>query len=384
MKGHIRKRGKESWALVIDLGRDSGGKRKQKWHTIHGTKKDAQRELRRLLTSLDEGIYVEPTKITVASYLNTWLDHVRVKVGTKTYSRYAEICRRHLEPAFGHLLLTKLQPLHIQEYYSVALQSGRLDGRGALSTQTVLHHHRVLRGALQCAVKWNLLVRNPADATELPQPDKKEMRALDESETATLLKAAQGTRLYIRILLTVTAGLRRGELLGLKWNDIDFKRGKLSVRRAVEQTRSHGVVLKTPKSKKSIRTIALLPMAVEALQRHRLDQKKEKLLMGPAYQDEGLVFPQANGTLWKPDSFTKTFIRLAQRSGVGKLRFHDLRHSHATQLLRQGVHPKIVSERLGHSSVGITLDTYSHVLPGMQEDAANKLETALRSAIENC
>jgi integrase len=383
MKGHIRKRGKNSWGIVIDLGRDAGGKRKQKWHSISGTKREAQAELTRILHQLGEGTYIAPNKMTVSQYLKHWLEnYAEQNVATKTYVRYDEICNKHLIPALGHLQVKKLQPLHIQEHYTQAMKAGRLDGKGGLSPQTVLHHHRVLSEALKQAVRWQIIVRNPAEAVEPPKPIRQEMRALDESETAILLEKAEGSRLYVPILLAVTCGLRRGELLGLRWKDVDLDKASLSITQAIEQTRKYGIHIKQPKSRKSIRTVALLNITVDALRTHQIEQKKERLLIGPDYEDNGLVLPRHDGAIWKPDLFTAAFRRFAKDVGLGHFRFHDLRHSHATQLLKQGIHPKIVSERLGHSTIAITLDTYSHVMPGMQEDAASKLNEALQTAIQ--
>ena len=382
MQGHIRQRGKRSWAIVLELGRDTSGKRRQRWYSGHRTKKDAQRELARLLHTLHSGAYVEPYRATVAEYLEQWLkDYAKTNVTAKTFERYAEIARLHLVPNLGHYALSKLHPLHIVAYYTSALQTGRRDGRGGLSAQTVTHHHRVLHGALQQAVKWQLLARNPADAVEPPRSQRKEMCALDEPETARLLNAAKGTRLYMPILLAVTTGMRRGEILGLRWQDLDLTTSMLSVRQSLEQTKAR-VAFKQPKTVKGRRVIALPQITVEALHEHKKEQAKQRLLLGPDYRDHGLVLANVDGTPWAPNSFTSSYRSLVARLGLAQIRFHDLRHTHATQLLRQGVHPKVVSERLGHSSIGITLDVYSHVLPGMQEDAARRIDVALRTALQ--
>jgi len=381
MKGHIRQRGEKSWAVVLDLGRDAGGKRRQKWHTVKGTKKDAQRELARLLHELNTGAYVEPTAMTLAVYLDRWLhDYAKSNVSPKTYERYEEIVRLHLKPALGHVQLSKLQPLQIARYYSDALVSGRADGGGGLSARSVLHHHRVLRSALHQAVKWLLLPRNPADAVDPPRPQNREMKALDEEATATLLRAAASTRLSLPVMLAVTTGLRRGEILGLRWEDIDFQSATLAVRQSIEQTRE-GLRFKQPKTVKGRRVVALPSLAIEALKQHRAKQAATRLALGGGYSDNDLVCAREDGTPWPPDALSTAFVGLVRKAGVPVVRFHDLRHTHATQLLRQGVHPKIVSERLGHSTVGITLDVYSHVLPGMQEEAAMRTDVALRKAL---
>ncbi len=381
MKGHIRKRGKSSWEIIVELGRDLHGKRQQKFHTVRGTKRDAQRELNKILSEIDNDDYVEPHKLTVAQFLEQWLVHIEPRVRAKTYHRYQEIVRRHLVLAIGGLLLRNLGSSHIEDMHAHAMKEGRLDGTGGLSKRTVRHHHRVLRDALNWAVSHRprLLSNNPTNEMKHPKADDPEIRALSDAETVALLRTAESTRLYLPIMLAVTTGLRRSELLALRWQDVDGT--TLRVRRTVEQSR-RGVCFNPPKTKKGKRSIALPSVTVEALRRHRIEQKELRLLLGPDYEDSGLVVCQPNGRLWLPDNFTAAYRRLVRSTDLGDVNFHCLRHTHATQLLRQGVNPKIVSERLGHSSVTITLDIYSHVLPGMQEEAADKVDAALRAALD--
>jgi integrase len=381
MKGHIRKRGK-SWAVVLDLGRDASGKRHQKWHAVPGTRRDAQRELARLLNEINTGAYVEPSRMTVGEFLDRWLaDYAKPKVSPKTHERYKEMIDGHIRPALGAYLLPKLAPLQIQAFYSRALAKGRKDGKGGLSAQSVVHFHRLLHKAFAQALKWQLLARNPIQAVEPPKAERQEMRALDEAETAGLLSLLGETRLYMPVMLAVTTGLRRGEILGLRWNNVDLATATIMVVQSLEQTKG-GLRFKSPKTHRSRRSIALAAMTVEALRSHRAKQAEERLALGPAYEDNDLVCPRPGGAPWPPDMFSTTFAAFVRRSSRSRFRFHDLRHSHASHLLRAGVHPKIVSERLGHSTVGITLDTYSHVLPGMQEDAVRLLEVALAVAIK--
>ncbi len=384
MKGHLKKRSQRSWSVVIYLGHDPAtGKDRHKWHTVHGNKKAAERELTRLLRELDTGAYVDTARVTVKEYLGRWLqDYARVNVAGKTFERYTAIVNHHLAPALGSLPLAKLQPLHIQGCYSQALQGGRRDGReGGLSPQTVLHHHRVLRQALQQAVRWQLLARNPADAVEPPRPQPQEMRALDEAQTAWLIDAAQGTRLYIPVLLAVTTGMRRGEILALRWRETNLVSGTLSVCRSLEQTKA-SLTFKEPKSRHGRRVLSLPQMTVDALQEHRGRQDERKTLLGTDYQDNDLVCCREDGTVWPPSAFTSAYRDLLRRRGMKPVRFQDLRHSHASQLLRAGVSPKVIAERLGHARVGFTLDVYSHVLPGMQEEAARLVDAGLGSALE--
>ncbi len=314
MKGHLTKRSNGSWSIVIDLGRDPAGKRKQAWRTVRGTKKQAQEELTRLLHQMQTGVHVEAHRLTVHEYLERWLQaYAKPNLAAKTYLRYAVICRGHLIPALGNYPLVKVSPLHIEECFAKTRERGRLDGKGALSEQTLLHHHRVLKLAMKTAVKWRLMVRNPADAVEAPRPDRHEMRALDERETVKLLDAAKGTRLYVPLLVTVTTGLRRGELLALRWQDVDLTRGVLTVRQTLEQTPGC-LRFKKPKTRKSTRSISLLTLTIEALRTHEIAQKKLRLMIGPAYEDNGLVFPRDDGAVWPPNGLTGLYFKLVKKA----------------------------------------------------------------------
>ena len=330
----------------------------------------------------DTGEYVEPSKLTVADYLGPWLaDYAKPNTSGKTYERYDQIVRTNLNPALGHHPLTKLQPLHIQEFYSTAMTSGRRRGDGGLSAQTVLHFHRVLHAALGQAVRWQILIRNPAAAVEPPRPQRKEQRVLSEEDTAKLLHLARGTQLWIPVVLAVTTGMRRGEITALDWPHVDLDAATLTVVRSLEQTKGK-LTLKIPKTAKGRRVIALPSVAVDALRRHKADQGRQRLRLGAAYEDQGLVCARPDGTLWSPGAISSAFQDLMRKAAIPRIRFHDQRHGHATQLLRQGEHPKVVSERLGHTTVAITLDTYSHVVPGLQEQAARRLDEALRKAMK--
>jgi integrase len=381
MRGHIRRRGTRSWAVVVDLGRGPDGKRQQRWHSVKGSRADAEGALVRLLRSLQTGEYVEPSKLTVKFYLERWLaDYAKPNTSGKTYERYSEIVNANLMPALGHHKLTKLQPLHIQAVYTEALKRGRRSGKGGLSPRTVLHIHRVLHQALNQAVRWQLLIRNPASAVEPPRPQSTEMQVLTETQTARMLALAGGTDLYVPILLAVTTGMRRGEILALTWQDFDPKSGHLTVTKSLEQTKE-GLTVKAPKTAKGRRTIPLPAITVQALKRHKAEQGRRRLRLGGLYQELGLICAGSSGSHQEPDSFSQRFQIFLKRTDLPRIRLHDLRHTHATQLLKQGVHPKVVAERLGHSSITITLDTYSHVVPGLQEDAARQLDRVLKKAI---
>ncbi|WP_264047950.1 site-specific integrase [Methylobacterium flocculans] len=381
MKGHIRERSPGRWAIILDAPDPEGGKRRRKWHSFTGTKREAQKECARLITEMQGGDYVEPGKETLAKFLDRWLDHMRSQVSPRSHERYTELARKNVVPLLGSVVLAKLRPEQISAAYSKALVRGRRDGSGGLSPRTVHHMHRILRQALSQAVKWRVLARNPADVVGGPKVEKTKMRALDTHETAQLLAHFRQTRMFTPVLLGALCGLRRGEVTALRWRAVDFAAGQLAIVESTEQTHG-GTRAKETKSGRA-RRVALPTIVVEELRRQRVRQAEELLKLGVRLTDDDHVFAQADGMPVQPNSLTHEFTRiLAQSSSLPRIRFHDLRHSHATQLLSSGIHPKIAQERLGHSSIGITLDLYSHVMPGMQEDAAAKVDAAMRAAID--
>ena len=372
MQGHIRKRGKSSWEVVINLGRDAfTGKRRQFFKTVRGTKRDAEALLVQLLHQRDTGIDAPPGKATLGQFLDRWLqDYARPNLAPKTYRRYEQLVRVHLAPAIGAIPLTKLRPAHIQACYGRVREGGR-------SARTALHCHRVLKEALGHALRMQLISRNPAEAVKPPRPERYEIPSLGPDELARLLDAADATPYGALVHTAVMTGLRLGELLGLRWQDVDLEAGLLGVRQTCQWLPRRGFIFQQPKTARSRRAVALSPETVRRLCQHRQRQLEERLALGPAYRDQGLVFVNAIGAPLHPNTLRDAWLRIVKAASLGGIRFHDLRHAHASLLLQQGVHPKIVSERLGHSGVGITLDTYSHVLPGLQAQAAAGLDRLL-------
>lgn len=284
---------------------------------------------------------------------------------------------KHLVPALGAVSLAKLQPVHVQGYYGDALKSGRRNGKGGLSAQTVRHHDRVLNVALKRARALRLIATNPIEDVSRPKVERAELQVLEPDETARLLATASTTRVYVPTFLALATGMRRGEVLALRWSDVDLKGGTLQVVQSLEVT-DDGLRFKPPKTRRSRRTITLPASVVEVLSDHKARQAEERLQLGLGKDERGLVFAQVSGEPVNPDNFSNEFKRVAKRAGVRPITFHGLRHTHITNLLREGVHPKIASERAGHSSVAITLDTYSHVVAGLQEDAALRIDASLR------
>jgi integrase len=381
--GHIRERSPGSFELRYALGTEPAtGKRRIATATLHGTKKEAERELRRLLRTVDTGEHVDPTRITVRQWFGTWLDAIRAEVAPKSAERYGEIVNNFLVPALGNLPLAKLAPVHIQDAYSALAAGGRRDGKpGGLSPRTRRHIHRILSTALARAVEQQLVARNACDAfrKRLPKVERREMATLTAEQSRRLLAALRHTRVYWPVLMALATGMRRGEILALRWRSVDLDRGSVRVVESLEQTKA-GLRAKAPKSEKA-RAITLPAFAIGELRRLKHEQAEELLKLGVRQAGDTLLCARADGEPMQPRSLTHEFTRLVGRlKDIPRVRFHDLRHSHATQLLLAGVHPKVAQERLGHSTIAVTLDLYSHVSATMQEDAAAKIDAAFRGA----
>jgi integrase len=339
--------------------------------SVKGTKKDAEKRLSELLSQLDNGVYVKPGKSTLADFLKLWLrDYAKPNLSPRGFERYESIVRVHLTPSLGNTSLVKLRPEHLQKYYTDKLTSG-------LSARTVRYHHVVLHIALKTAVKWGLLSRNVADAVDPPRIRNTEINTWDEDDIIRFLNTAKDTPYYALFHTALFTGMRRSELLALRWQDIDFIYGHISVSRSLHHLNDGSYVFTQPKSAKSQRIIALSPSAIIALKEHREKQKLEKIVQGISLSDYDLVFSHPDGKPLRPNTVSRAWATLAARAGLRVIRLHDARHSHASLMLKQGTHPKIVQERLGHSTISITLDTYSHVVPGLQEAAANRFDEAI-------
>ena len=388
-QGHIRQQGKGSWELKFDLGRDPlTGKRITKYATFRGTKRKAQEELTRLLAHRNEGSYVDPTKMTLAAYLHHWLAaDIDRRVAARTAIRHRGIVEKNIIPRLGHVPMRKLTAVHIEAFEAELQREGWVKSRRqsrpapieklGLSAQTVQHIHRTLSQALSHAVRLGVLLKNPAAQVKPPRPERREIKILGKDEIGTLLQAAKGTLLYLPVLVAVTTGLRRGELLGLRWSDLDLKAGTLAVNQSIERIKGK-IAFKAPKTKTSRRSITLPTVTVQALQEYRAAQAEERLKLGLGRDSRGLVFTRADGEPQDADSLTKAFARLVAATKVTPITFHGLRHTHISHLLMDGVHVKVVSERAGHANVNITLSVYAAYIPSMQADAALRVDAWLR------
>lgn len=380
MNGHLKERSPGHWAIVLDVPDPVTGKRRRKWHSFKGTKRGAEIEKSRLITALKGGTYLEPNKTTLAVFLDRWLDHMKAQVSPKTHERYSQIVKNNVIPTLGATVLTKLKPAAIADAYAKALAGGRRDGKeGGLSPRSVGHMHRVLKEALGQAVRWELLHRNPCDAVDPPKVEWSPMATYDLSQTAEMLEMLRDHPIYMAAALAVLCGLRRGEICALRWRNVDLATGQISVVESLEQTKA-GLRFKSPKNGKG-RTVAMAPTIVDELRAYRLQRVQDLLKLGLKLSDDDTVLAGLDGSITTPIWVSQQWARAIAKTSLPRLRFHDLRHAHATHLLARGINPKIASERLGHSKVGITLDLYSHVIPGMQEDAAAAVDDALKAAI---
>ncbi|HEX9131119.1 MAG TPA: tyrosine-type recombinase/integrase [Ktedonobacteraceae bacterium] len=361
-EGSVYQRKDGRWSASLYL---ENGKRK----TVYGrTRKEAYEKLQKTLLEQRQGLLATGPKQTVKQYMEYWLEHVhKQSLRLNSYVKVRELLDLHILPALGHLQVQKMTIQHIQAFYS-GLQE-------KLSASRVRFIHSTLHSALDDAVRTGLVAKNVCDSVTLPRLVKREMQALTPEQARRVVEAAQGGRMEALLLLALTTGMRRGELLGLKWEDItlDEHNGSLQIRRSMTRVAGHGVVTSEPKTASSKRKIALSLYVVGVLKEHRVHQLEMRLKAGSKWTEHDLVFCNVYGNFLHPARLYLLFHKVLADAGVPHIRFHDLRHSAATILLSMGVNVKVVQEILGHSRISMTLDTYSHVLPGMQEEAVEKI-----------
>jgi len=373
MRGHIRQKGNSSWQIQVYAGIGPDGKYRRHFETIHGRKSDAQKRLNELLVSLEKGIYTPPGRLTVAEHLRNWLEgYVKTSCGMRTLDGYQSIVECHLIPALGQLQLKHLHPQVIQAYYGKACER--------LSARTVHKHHRLLSQALKYAVRQGYLGRNPCDLVDPPSWKGKTMRTLTPSEVEVLFDTAKDSYYYPVYYTAVSTGLRQAELLGLRWRDVDLDMLSISVAQVLYKRR--GVCqFKEPKTSHSRRRVAMTPKLALFLREYRAERERLYQQLGKELTLDDLVFTSVAGKPIDPCVLTHAFTRMARQAGLEGVRFHDLRHTFASLMLLRGAKPKVISEALGHSSVAFTMDVYSHIIEGMQEDAMALLDEVLPPGI---
>lgn len=389
MAGQIINRGNDTWLVRIFTGRDAQGKRRYLNKTIKGKKKDAEAYLSKTQTAISTGTFVEPSTLTVDDYLNKWLQTAaRPRVTERTYTSYEWLLKNYVRPAIGEKRLSDLRPLDIQSLYnrmaSPKLKEGEDTQPGityglGLSARSVRYTHSVLSSALKQAVRWNMLARNPCEVVELPRHKRREMQAFSPEEAARFLKAASENAHGTLFAFALATGMRPEEYLALKWSDIDLQKGAATVQRALIWRKGGEWYFGEPKTTRSRRTVPFPASILAALLEHKRRQGAERLKAGAAYQNNDLVFAMRDGRPILLRTLDRLHFKpILKRAKLSvSFRLYDLRHSCATLLLAANEHPKVVSERLGHANITLTLDTYSHVLPSMQQAASEKLESIL-------
>jgi integrase len=371
MSGHVVKREK-SWSVVLELGKDENGKRKTKWRGGYPTKREALKALTKYNHELNTGTYIEETDMTTGAWLDEWL--AKWSPHLKPYTRRGrEFVVTQIKAEIGNVPLRKLSAQHIQGMVNKFQTVGSNANRGPLAASTIGKHMTCLSAAMNKAADLELIRRNPCRAVVRPRIEREELSVLESDEVQRLLRESRQEPFFMQVLLAITTGMRRGEITALRWQDVDLEQGALLVRRNAVQLAKGEVVFNETKTSKP-RVIALPAFVVAELRKHRTIQKEQRLAAGNRWQDGDLVSCTPLGGVLKPEWLSERFGYFAKAHNF-PVTFHGLRHSHASLLLAQGVHMKVVQERLGHSKIGQTMDLYVHTCKGMQEDAARGLES---------
>jgi integrase len=362
-EGSLFKRKDGLWVAQVTME----GKHISKYFKLQSK---ASKWLHNIRTQIQDGLTLAGEQTTLKDFLEQWLRAYASSVRPNTFRSYAGVIHHHILPALGNIKLKDLRIDQIQILYNNETANG-------MSPKMVQYIHSVLRRALNFGLRWGLLVRNPAIGAIRPKSSKVEMKTLNSDQVRVFLSAAKGTRNEALFWVAVSTGLREGEILGLKWSDLDWKTKHLQIKRQVQRLKGEGLVLVEPKSSAGKRMVVLSSATMAVLQKHLNYQQDEKLIAKNNWQENDLIFPSTLGTPLDPSRMNKDFKNTLKKAGLPDIRFHDLRHTAATLMLQQGTHPKIVQERLGHSDISLTLNTYSHVLPSMQEEAAEKMDEIL-------
>jgi integrase len=369
MKGHLQRRG-ESWRFKYDIGPDAAGNRQVRYVTLKGTKAEAQKAAAKILATVATGAHVDPSTETVRDFVERWLtDWANDNVSHKTWTRYAELLRRHLCARFGAVAIQKLKPADLQTLYAGMARNG-------LADRTRQHMHRVVHTMLKHALQWGVVARNVASMVDAPRVRATEIKILSPEELQRVLGALRGKSFYPIVAVMLGTGLRRGEALALRWQDVDLDGGRLRVERAIEQTKRGGLVFRQPKTRHGRRTVTLAPSTVAVLREHRKEQLEQRLFLGLGkVPEDGLLFTSFDGSPYLPSTLSVQWSRAMQAAGL-KQTLHSLRHTHASALIAAGLDVLTISRRLGHGSPAITLNVYGHLLKP-DDRAAMVIEKAL-------
>ena len=392
MAGSIEKRGKNSYRLTVSEGFDLDGKPMIHRKTVHGTKKDAEVELAKFVTEVQNGLVIDGKSLKFSEFTEIWKrDYGSKELAPSTYKRYCRMLETRLIPYFGHFYITKIKPTDIMKFYDLLEKDTQLvrkkgnngsKTKKPLSGKTILEHHRLLRAMLHKAVYWQLIVANPAERVQPPKARKPKRRSYDDEQTKILLEnlellSSEDTKYKVAIILTVFTGVRLGELMGLEWQDVDFKNGIISINRSSQYLADMGVFTKVPKTESSIREIAIPEFIISLLEEYKLWYEEQKSIYGELWANSDRLFVQADGKPMHPSTISKWFVKYVGQIGLPVINFHGLRHTNASLLVAQNIDIAVISARLGHAQISTTLDFYVHPLLSHNRKAGYALENLL-------
>ena len=392
MAGSIEKRGKNSYRLTVSEGFDLNRKPMIHRKTIHGTKKDAEIELAKFVTEVQNGLVIDGKSLKFSEFVDVWKrDYGSKELAPTTYKRYCRMLETRILPYFGHFYINKIRPTDIMKFYDLLEKDTQLvrkkgnngsKTKKPLSGKTILEHHRLLRAMLHRAVYWQLIVSNPAERVQPPRAKKPKRRSYDDEQTKILLEnleklTVEDTKYKVAIILTIFTGVRLGELMGLEWQDVDFRNGIISINRSSQYLSDMGVFTKVPKTESSIREIAIPEFIISLLEEYKLWYEEQKSLYGELWTNSDRLFVQADGKPMHPSSISKWFVKYVGTIGLPVINFHGLRHTNASLLVAQNVDIAVVSARLGHAQISTTLDFYVHPLLSHNRKAGYALENLL-------
>ena len=392
MAGSIEKRGKNSYRLIVSEGYDLHGKPLIHRKTVHGTKKEAEVELAKFVTEVQSGLVIDGKALRFSEFVEIWKrDYGSKELAPSTYKRYCRMLETRLLPYFGHFYINKIKPTDIMKFYDLLEKDTQLvrkqGNNGAktkkpLSGKTILEHHRLLRAMLHKAVYWQLIVTNPAERVQPPKARKPKRKSYDDEQTKILLEnleqlSIEDTKYKVAIILTVFTGVRVGELMGLEWQDVDFKNGIISINRSSQYLADMGVFTKVPKTESSIREIAIPEFIISLLEEYKLWYEEQKSIYGELWTNSDRLFVQSDGNPMHPSTISKWFVKYVGQIGLPVINFHGLRHTNASLLVAQNIDIAVISARLGHAQISTTLDFYVHPLLSHNRKAGYALENLL-------
>lgn len=392
MAGSIEKRGKDSYRLVCTAGYDLNGKIIKHTKTIHGSKKNAQIELAKFVAEVQNGLVIEGKSLKFSEFTEIWKrDYGSKELAPSTYKRYCRMLETRLLPYFGHFYINKIKPTDIMQFYDLLSKDTQLvrkkGNNGAktpkpLSGKTILEHHRLLRAMLHKAIYWQLIVSNPAERVQPPKAKKPKRRYYDDEQCKYLLESLEELgqdeiKYKVAIILTIFTGVRLGELMGLEWDDIDFKSGIISINRSSQYLADTGVFTKTPKTENSIRDVAIPDFVLNLLEDYEIWYKEQKKIYGELWINSNRLFVRADGKPMHPSTISKWFVRYVGQIGLPVINFHGLRHTNATLLISQNIDVAVVAARLGHAQITTTFNFYVHPIISHNRKAGNVLENLL-------